>query len=332
MSRAVARLVARSVAPGSWSFCCYLRQQRERWGVARHVEQLGQRAVQVLAGLGEPDRLHVGLDEVLVGQVEPRRSDGAADHLRRAAEVVLVVRVAGGAVGDDEGRLPGPSGAAGALRVVRRGGRDVAQADGGQVLDVDAELHRGRAVQHGEGGLAELLLPVLSVKRRDLGGVLLGPQAGQRACDALVEVTEERVDSRPALVVQGAPHPVLGARQASAEVPVDNGGTQPVTRRLVIAGLDRLHQQAGLAQHVEQVVDDLLGVCGFDAACLVFLHQGTGRTGPGRRCRCCCGTGQACPGRGTRCRPGAGARARGATRAPSDAALRGSPPGRSPPR
>ena len=94
---------ARILKPGD-----YLGQQGERWGIARHVEQLGQRAVQVLAGLGEPDRLHVGLDEVLVGQVEPGRGDRAADHLRGAAEVVLVVRVAGGAVGDDQGGLPGP--------------------------------------------------------------------------------------------------------------------------------------------------------------------------------------------------------------------------------
>ena len=141
----------------------YLRQQVQAGVVAADVEQLGERAVQVLAGLGEPDRLDVRADQVLVGQVEPGRGDRSADHLGRAAEVVLVVGVAGGAVGDDQRGLPGPARPAGPLRVVGRGGRDVAQADGAQRVDVHAEFHRRRAVQHRQGRLAELALALLPV-------------------------------------------------------------------------------------------------------------------------------------------------------------------------
>ena len=66
-------------------------------------------------------------DQVFVGQVEPRRDDRAGDHVARAAEPVAVVGVAGGAVGQDQRLLAAATGAAGALGVVGRGRRDVAQ-------------------------------------------------------------------------------------------------------------------------------------------------------------------------------------------------------------
>ena len=80
------------------------------------------------------------------------------DHLAGVAEVVLVVAVAGGAVGGDQGGLPGSARAAGALRVVRGGRRDVPHGDGVQAGDVDAELHRRRAVQQLQLAVAELVL------------------------------------------------------------------------------------------------------------------------------------------------------------------------------
>ena len=90
----------------------YLGQQFQAGVVAADVEHVGERAAQVLAGLGEPDRVDVRADQVLVGQVEPGRGDRSADHIGRAPEVVLVVGVAGRAVGDDQRRLPGSAGAA----------------------------------------------------------------------------------------------------------------------------------------------------------------------------------------------------------------------------
>ena len=159
-------------------------------------------------------------------------------------EVVLVVGVAGRAVGDDQRGLPGTAGSPGALRVVRRGGRHVPQADGAEGVDVDAEFHRRRAVQHRQRRLAELGLPLLPVKRRHLRGVLLGPQPGQGGGHALVEVPEERVDPRAFLVVEGAAHPVFRAGQAGARMPVDDRGPQPVAGRVVTVGLDRLDEQS----------------------------------------------------------------------------------------
>ena len=122
--------------------------QLERRVVAFDVEQLGERAAERLAGLGEPDRVDVGADEVLVGEVELRRRDLAGDHPLRAAEEVLVVAVAARAERVDQRGLAAAAGAAGALRVVRRRRRDVAQVDDVQRRDVDAELHRRRAEQH----------------------------------------------------------------------------------------------------------------------------------------------------------------------------------------
>ena len=47
---------------------------------------------------GKPDRLQVGGDQVLVGQIEARWSNHAGDHAVGVAEVVLVVAVAGSTV------------------------------------------------------------------------------------------------------------------------------------------------------------------------------------------------------------------------------------------
>ena len=201
-STAVARVTARSIAPVVADLPRYFVDEREarvgpppafRLG-AVHVDGLGDRPAQADAGLGEPDRVDVGAEQVLVEQVEARRGDDAGDHLAGVAEVVLVVAVAGGAVGGDQGGLAGPSGAAGALRVVRGGGRHVAHGDGVEAGDVDAELHRRRAVQQLQLAVAEFVLALAAQSGVDLGGVLAGDQAGQRLRDVPVQPDEVRVD------------------------------------------------------------------------------------------------------------------------------------------
>jgi len=99
--------------------------QDRQFGVGR-VDDVGQLRPHRLVRLGEPDRVHVAPDEVLVAEVQARRRHGAGHHVPRVAEPVGVVGVAGGAVGDHERRLAGAAGPAGALRVVGRRGRDVA--------------------------------------------------------------------------------------------------------------------------------------------------------------------------------------------------------------
>ena len=171
---------------------------------AVHVDGLGDRPAQADAGLGEPDRVDVGAEQVLVEQVEARRGDDAGDHLVGVAEVVLVVAVAGGAVGGDQGGLAGPSRAAGALRVVGGGGRDVPHGDGVEAGDVDAKLHRRRAVQQLQLAVAELVLALAAQLGMDLGGVLAGDQAGQRLRDVPVQADEVRVDPGGSGAAEGA--------------------------------------------------------------------------------------------------------------------------------
>ena len=105
------------------------------------------------------------------------------------------------------------------------------------------------------------------------------------AGDTLVQVAEERVDPRALLVVQGAPHPVLGAGHARARLPVDDGGAQPVAGDVVLVTGDGDREQSRLVQDLEQVGDDLLSVGGFQgelaALAAVLADARTGRTGRG---------------------------------------------------
>src|SRR5690606_27319862 len=63
---------------------------------------------------------------------------------------VLIVRALGSAVRHDERRLPAAARAAGPLGVIRGRRRDVAQVDGVERGDVDAQLRRGRADERGQ--------------------------------------------------------------------------------------------------------------------------------------------------------------------------------------
>ena len=134
--------------------------------------------------------------QILVEQVQLRWRDDAGDHLVGVAEVVLVMTVAGGAVGGDQRRLAGPPGAAGALRVVRGRGRHVAHRHRIQSRDVHTELHRGRAVQQFQLALAEVLFAFFPDLRRHLRGVLARDQTGQGRSDVPVEPDKVVVDAR----------------------------------------------------------------------------------------------------------------------------------------
>ena len=254
------RVAARCAAAGSGEPLADLGQEFQAGAGAADIQHVGERSAQVLAGFGEPDRLDVRADQVLVGQVQAGRGDRSADHIGRPPEVVLVVGVAGRAVRHHQRGLPGSSRAPGPLSVVGRGRRHVAQPDGAQRVDVHPEFHGRRAVQDRQRGLAELALAFLPFGGRDLGGVLLGAQPGQGRGDGPVQLAEERVDPRAFLVVQGPPHPVFGTGQPAPGLPVDHRRAQPVTRDVVLVGRHRHREQPGLVQRAEQVGDDLLGI------------------------------------------------------------------------
>jgi hypothetical protein len=164
------------------------------------LHHVGNCLAERLTAGGEPDRLQVAFEQLTVGQVDQGRAHLAVHHLPRLAEEELVVRAARGTVGDHQRCLATAPGAAGALGVVGRRGRHVAQIDGIERRDVDAELHRRRAVEHRQKAraLAEELCAVaqlavqgfailvtvakarlanLAHARFDLGGVLAALEA-----------------------------------------------------------------------------------------------------------------------------------------------------------
>ena len=138
--------------------------------------------------------MDVGLDQVLVRQVEPRRRDRTGDHSLRALEKVLIVWAATGAVGEHQCRLPAASCPSAPLGIVGRRGRHVAHIDDVELGNVDAELHRRRAVEHGELGFAKVFLAFLAYVVGDLRRVLAGLDPVQVRCHAAVELDEEGVD------------------------------------------------------------------------------------------------------------------------------------------
>ena len=114
--------------------------------LAVEVEHVLERPLEAHAALGQPDRVHVGTTRSSLAR-SSRGGVTAPATMSCGAEEVLVVRAAGRAVGEHERGLPAAAGAAAALRVVRRRGRDVAHVDDVELGDVDAELHRRRAEQ-----------------------------------------------------------------------------------------------------------------------------------------------------------------------------------------
>ena len=72
--------------------------------------------------------------------------------ISRMFEEILVVRTTEGAVGEHQSRLSAATCATAALGVVRRRGRDVAQIDRVQILDVYPQFHRWRTEQDGQLG------------------------------------------------------------------------------------------------------------------------------------------------------------------------------------
>ena len=132
--------------------------------------------------------------DLVVVQRQPRVNDCAADHLAGVAEVVVVVGVRAAEREHGGDRVAPPPGPSCPLLVVGAGRRHVPQRHPGQVADVDADLHRGRAGQHVDRGprrLAgtgqaevyvleeKLVLLRLREHRAGLGGVELGGVLGR---------------------------------------------------------------------------------------------------------------------------------------------------------
>ena len=199
------------------------------------IEDLGQRVAQVLLGLGQPEGVDVGPDQVLVGQVKTRQADGSGDHQLLAAEEILVVGVPRGAVGQHQSRLAAPPGPAAPLGVVRGGRRHVPHVDHVELADVDAKLHRGRAIEDRELAATEVLLALLALLVGNLGRVLVGLEPATVARDRAIELHEERVGAAAFVGQVGNPDRVVKRLVAVASVPGHAGCRDAVAWNSIIA-------------------------------------------------------------------------------------------------
>ncbi len=98
----------------------------------------------------QPHCMQVRSDQLFIGNVERWRPHDAGHHIVAPLEEILVMRRSRGAVGHDNCCLARATGSASALRVVRRRRRYVAQVDGVQGGNIDAEFHGRRAEQRGQ--------------------------------------------------------------------------------------------------------------------------------------------------------------------------------------
>lgn len=123
--------------------------------------------------------MDVGLDELLIREVEARRRHRTGDHRRRLPEVMPVVGVAVAGEGKHQRRPPAAARAAAPLGAIGGVGRDVAQVHDRELADVDPELHRRGAAQDRELAPPELRLAPHAVLGRHLAGVLAREHAGE---------------------------------------------------------------------------------------------------------------------------------------------------------
>ena len=162
--------------------------------------------------------------------------------------------VPGGAVGGHQRRLAGSPRPPGALGVVGRGGRHVAETDRVEAGDVHPELHGRGAIEQWEGAVAEVALAVLALVGRHLGGVLLGVEPGQAEGDVAVQVPEERVDPGHGLTLEPPAQGVVRALRPVAADPPNGRSPQPVALRAV--GIGRhLGEGAHVIEGLEEVND-----------------------------------------------------------------------------
>ena len=172
---------------------------------------------------------------------------------------MLVVAAAGRAVGEHQGGLAAAPGPARPLGVVGGGGRDVAHVHDVQVGDVHAQLHGGRAEQHGQLCLAELLLALLALGGGHLGGVLSGLHPGRVRGQIPIQLDEEPVGLEAALGGVRGGQVVVAAAGSGPGPPAQRGGRDLIAGVAVAVVADD-GQQAVAAEPVHHRGDDRLGV------------------------------------------------------------------------
>ena len=192
-------------------------------------------------------------------EFEPWRGDRSGDHVLAAREVVGVVGVAGGTVGQHHCGLAGPARAPGSLGVVGRRRGHIAHADHVEAADIHTQFHGGRAIQHRELGVTEEVFALLAYCCFNLSGMFARFEADECLGGLGVELFEERIDAALCLV---AADRIGFAAFSWRRAPFDETALDLVSGALV--GADDLRQDAGVVHHGEQVGDDCIGIGGFE--------------------------------------------------------------------
>jgi hypothetical protein len=191
----------------------------------------------------------MGQHQVFVAEIQSRSRDGTGDHPLRTFEEVLVVRIAGGAVGEHQGRLTAAARTSAALGIVRRCWGDVAHVDHVELGDVDAELHGRGAEQHRELGGAERVFALNPGLVGNLSGVLARVEALGLEGDGAVEGLEELIGlSAPLGCVRDADG-IMERLGAVARHPAQGGGRNLIPLDLSLR-IDR-RDDAGGAQDLQ---------------------------------------------------------------------------------
>ena len=166
----------------------------------------------------QPQRPEMGLEQLLIRQLQRWGTDGTRHHPHRIGEEILIVRGSGAAVAEHQRWLTATTRAAAALRIVGRGGRHIAHVDGVERGDVHAQLHGWRAIHQTQRRAPERVFPALPFPRIHLGGVLPGKQClqegspfcGDQIGQIRVEATEVGVHRPAATAALASHHQQLG--------------------------------------------------------------------------------------------------------------------------
>ena len=185
-----------------------LHRQRQPFSLRWiEIQNRRQRSAQVRPRDLHPHGVNVRANQIAVPEIDAGRRHRTGDHPGRLAVEVLIVGAAPGAVGEDKGGLPASSRTPAALRVVGRGGRNVAQVDEVELGDVDAELHGRGAEEQRQLAFPKAGLAFLAVLRGHLSGVLACFENALQVHEAAIALDEVAVHLRgkPALVEQAGP-------------------------------------------------------------------------------------------------------------------------------
>ncbi len=206
---------------------------RQFLGILLDIQHIAQRFTQADTGLRQPYRVQVSAEQIAIGQIQAWRGDLPTHHPLWSSEVILVMRAARGAVGEDQRRLPATPGAAAALGVIGRCRRHVTHVHYIKLGDVDSQLHRRRAIEQGQPALAKSFLTADPFLHRHLGRMLARSNPGQPLGHLPVELHEEGIADTASLWLTWHANRIVERRHPVTRLPDERSGARLVTGQLL---------------------------------------------------------------------------------------------------